>query len=47
MCGAILLITNLLFGTTATVVATAATLAVFATVWYGMPLRRRERVLRR
>ncbi len=44
MSGAILLITNLLFGTRATVVATAATLAAFAGVWYGLPLHRRERI---
>ncbi len=44
MSGALLLITNLLFGTPATVVATAATLATFAGVWYGLPLHRRERI---
>lgn len=43
MCGAILLITNLLFGAAATIVTTGAVLAVFAGVWYWLPLRRRLR----
>ncbi len=44
MCGAILLITNLLFDTAATIVATAAILAVFGVVWYVLPLRRRAQL---
>ncbi len=47
MSGAILLIANLVFGTRATVVATAATLAAFAAIWYGLPLQRRRRLDRR
>jgi hypothetical protein len=47
MCGAILLITNLLFDTAATIVTTAAMLVAFGSVWYGMPLRRRARLHRR
>lgn len=41
MTGAITLITDVLFGTTATVVTAAATLATFAAFWYLLPLRRR------
>jgi hypothetical protein len=43
MSGAILLITNLMFDTAATLVVTTAMLLAFAGVWYGMPLRRRAR----
>jgi hypothetical protein len=38
---AILLITDLLFGTGATVVTVAFTLAIFGVFWAGLPLRRR------
>jgi hypothetical protein len=41
MTGAIMLITSVLFGTAATIVTSAATLAMFATFWYLLPLRRR------
>lgn len=41
MTGAIMLITNVLFGTTATVVTSAAALAVFVLLWYALPLHRR------
>jgi hypothetical protein len=41
MSGAILLVTNVIFGTTTTIVATVATLLAFAAVWYVLPLRRR------
>jgi high-affinity Fe2+/Pb2+ permease len=41
MTGAIMLITDVLFGTAATVVTAAATLAAFAAFWYLLPLRRR------
>jgi hypothetical protein len=44
MTGAVLLITNLLFGTAPTIVTTGCVLAAFAGVWYGLPLRRRARV---
>jgi len=40
MTGAITLITDVLFGTAATVVTSAATLVTFATFWYVLPLRR-------
>jgi hypothetical protein len=38
---AVLLITHLLFGTVATVVVVAITLAVFVVLWVALPLRRR------
>jgi hypothetical protein len=41
MTGVVLLITDVLFGTTATVVATAMTFATFAILWYVVPLWRR------
>jgi hypothetical protein len=41
MTGAIMLITDVLFGATATVVTSAGALATFALFWYGLPLRRR------
>jgi hypothetical protein len=41
MTAVVLLITDVLFGTTATLVATAITFAVFTTLWYLMPLWRR------
>jgi membrane-associated HD superfamily phosphohydrolase len=41
MTGAIMLITDVLFGGVATVVTSAATLLTFATFWYALPLRRR------
>jgi high-affinity Fe2+/Pb2+ permease len=44
MSGAILLVSNLVFGTAAAIVATAGILATFGAVWYGMPLRRRARL---
>jgi high-affinity Fe2+/Pb2+ permease len=44
MSGAILLVSNLVFGTAAAVVATAGILLTFASIWYGMPLRRRARL---
>ncbi|MCA1689598.1 MAG: hypothetical protein LC720_03895 [Actinobacteria bacterium] len=44
MTGAILLITNILFGGVATVVTTACVLAAFTGVWYVVPLRRRAQV---
>jgi hypothetical protein len=43
MTGAIMLITSVLFGTAATVVASAAAVVTFALLWYGLPLRRRLR----
>ncbi|HET9199063.1 MAG TPA: DUF6328 family protein [Solirubrobacterales bacterium] len=44
MTGAIMLITDVLFGTTATVAMTAATILVFGFFWFGMPLQRRLRL---
>jgi Family of unknown function (DUF6328) len=41
MSGAILLVSNLVFGTLAAIVATAAVLVTFGSIWYGLPLRRR------
>jgi high-affinity Fe2+/Pb2+ permease len=41
MTGAIVLITDVLFGTTATIVTGAAALAVFLLFWYALPLKRR------
>jgi hypothetical protein len=41
MTGAIMLITDVLFGTAATVITCAATVIVFAVFWYALPLRRR------
>jgi Family of unknown function (DUF6328) len=43
MTGVILLITDLLFSSTAVAVATSATALAFAWFWYLMPLRRRLR----
>jgi Family of unknown function (DUF6328) len=41
MTGAIMLITDVLFGTVATAVTSAAALSMFLTLWYLLPLRRR------
>ena len=41
MTGAIMLITDVIFGTTATIVTSAAALMVFVLLWYAMPLKRR------
>lgn len=41
MTGAIMLITDVLFGPAATVVTTVATVLVFAFFWFALPLRRR------
>jgi len=41
MTGAIVLITDVLFGGVATIVTGALTAAAFAILWYVMPLRRR------
>jgi hypothetical protein len=43
MSGVILLITDLLYGKTATIIATAVTLLAFATMWYVLPIARRMR----
>jgi hypothetical protein len=43
MSGVVLLITDVLFGTTATVVATGTTVVTFAILWYAIPLWRRFR----
>jgi Family of unknown function (DUF6328) len=44
MTGAIMLITDILFGTLATVITTVAAAVVYVVLWYLMPLR--ERALR-
>jgi hypothetical protein len=41
MTGAIMLITDVLFGTTATIITSAAAILVFALLWYALPLKRR------
>ncbi len=41
MTGAIVLITDVLFGTAATIITGAAALSVFAVFWYVLPLKRR------
>ena len=46
MSGVVLLITDVLFGTTATIVATGITVGTFAILWYAVPLWRRMRVRR-
>ena len=46
MTGAILLITHVLFGTTASVVTTIVVAGGFALVWYAIPLRRLAAVRR-
>ena len=43
MSGVMLLITDILYGTTATIVAATATVLVFTVLWYVMPLVRRAR----
>ena len=44
MTGAIMLITDVLFGSTATIAVSAATVLVFGTFWFGLPLQRRFRL---
>jgi len=41
MTGAIMLITDFLFGRTATIITTAATVLVFSVFWFALPLQRR------
>jgi Family of unknown function (DUF6328) len=41
MTGVVALVTDFVFGTTQTVVATALVASAFAVLWYAMPLRRR------
>jgi hypothetical protein len=41
MTGAIMLITDYLFGSTATILMTLATVLVFGLFWFGLPLQRR------
>lgn len=43
MVGAVLLITDFLFGPTTTIVVSATAFVMFATVWYAMPISRRMR----
>jgi hypothetical protein len=44
MTGAIMLITDVLFGTVATAVTSIVALGVFALFWYALPLHRRSRI---
>ena len=44
ICGAIFLISDLLFGLTATILFTALVAVVFSSVWYALPLYRRSRL---
>jgi hypothetical protein len=44
MTGIVLLITDVIFGGAATVVATTATAIVFTVLWYAMPIARRRRL---
>ena len=44
MTGAIMLITDVLFGTVATVVTSTLALGVFALFWYALPLHRRAKI---
>ena len=46
MTGAIMLITDVLFGSPATIVFTAAALAMFLALWVALPLGRRFRLTR-
>jgi hypothetical protein len=43
MVGAVLLITDFLFGSATTIVVSATAFLMFATVWYAMPISRRLR----
>ena len=40
MTGAIMLITDLLYGSTVTIIASVAVGLAFAVLWYALPLRR-------
>lgn len=44
MTGAIMLITDYLFGSTATILMTVATVLVFGLFWFALPLQRRVRL---
>ena len=46
MTGAILLVTNYLFSSTAAVIVTVCAAALFLTLWYVLPIRRRLMVIR-
>jgi hypothetical protein len=47
MTGAIMLITDLLFGSVATALTSASALAVFIALWYALPLQQRARISQR
>jgi Family of unknown function (DUF6328) len=47
MTGTLVLITDILYGTAATIVVGVAAVAMFAGLWYVLPLRRRGRLRRR
>jgi len=47
MTGTLVLITDILYGTAATIVVGVAAVAMFAGLWYLLPLRRRGRLRRR
>lgn len=44
ICGAVFLISDVLFGLTTTIVSTGIVAAVFLAVWYALPLYRRSRL---
>jgi Family of unknown function (DUF6328) len=44
MTGAIMLITDVLFGPVATAITSVAAFGLFVVFWYALPLRRRERI---
>jgi len=44
MCGVIALISDVLFGTAATIIVTSASAIVFAGLWYAGPLYRRSQL---
>ena len=46
MTGVVLLVTDFIFGSAATVIATAMTAVLFLVLWYVLPLRRRLSLLR-
>jgi hypothetical protein len=46
MTGAVLLVTSFVLGSIAAAVATTASVAFLAAVWYGLPIRRRRRLER-
>jgi hypothetical protein len=46
MTGVVMLVTDFIFGTIATAIATTVTALTFALLWYVLPLRRRRRLVK-